>query len=345
MGTRYLALMLLTSLLLSGCCRNNRSLVGRTPPPPPGRPRTIPPTPIPDLPPTPAPEFREGGGNAPRYTPPRAELLLPEPLPPEPIPPANKSDSNYPPRWNGNESRAFPPQTRSGSGSGSGPSTGSGSGPSTGSGNGSGSGSGLGSSPVDGLAQSPSRLPELPPSPSAKNRPSEFRTEPVTPTPLVKNENPASQANRPVGIENFTRLDEGLYVSRRPDLEGLDWLQQQKFATVIYLRQSQDDDTSDQRQAEKRGLQYSSYIIAAETINLAIIKEISNTLADPKQRPLLIYDREGSLVGTVWYLHLRTVDGLNHDEALTKARPLGLNPEGTPQQRSLAQAAKELFNP
>ncbi len=305
-GTRSLAVLLLTCLVLSGGCRQNRAYVGRTPTPPPGRPRTIPPTAIPDLPPAPAPEFGVRGGEGPKYTPPRAELLLPEPIPPA------KPESKYP-ALEPIESRVTPPSVKS--------------------------------SPIkpDAVVQSPSRLPELPQSKSATTRIPDVKTDPVSPDPFWKNDNVTDNTLKPIGIEEFTRLGDGLYISRRPDIEGLDWLQKSKFTSVMYLRQSNDDDSSDQRQAEKRGLQYSSHIIAADTINLAIIKEISSTIGDSKQRPMLIYDRDRSLVGVVWYLHLRTVDGLTHSEASLKARSMGFNPDGTANQKALAVAAKGLF--
>lgn len=129
-------------------------------------------------------------------------------------------------------------------------------------------------------------------------------------------------AEDPPGLPDFTRVKDGVAAGRRPDLAGLDWLKTKGYRTVVYLRQPDEDDTTDRRQVEKRELKYVSLTVAPETLTQQWVDEFNKLVGETGSRPLYVYG-DPAVTGPVWYLHLRTAEFLTHDEARVRAGRLG----------------------
>jgi hypothetical protein len=50
-------------------------------------------------------------------------------------------------------------------------------------------------------------------------------------------------------------------------------------------------------------------------------------MIDPANRPLFIYDKDGSLAGALWYLHFRMIDQQSDETARAAAARIGLKEE------------------
>lgn len=157
--------------------------------------------------------------------------------------------------------------------------------------------------------------------------------------PAAIDENPAGAL--PVGIANYAPVKEGVTYGFRPDLDGLDWLQSNKTKTVVFLRSGKEDDSSDRRQVEKRGMIYKSLVVDPETINAILVVEFNQLVNDAAGRPMFVYDRDGVNAGAMWYLHFRTSEMLKDDEARVRAGRLGLKEKGTPDQAALWTAVQK----
>jgi protein tyrosine phosphatase (PTP) superfamily phosphohydrolase (DUF442 family) len=129
---------------------------------------------------------------------------------------------------------------------------------------------------------------------------------------------PVPQTNSPVGIADFTSIEDGLAAGRRPMLEGLDWLRAQGYRTVLHVRGGQDDDSSDREQASRRGLHYRSIEVASGQDTSAMLREFDVALSDPLARPLFVYDRDGR-AGALWYAHFRTTREMTEAQARAQA--------------------------
>lgn len=149
--------------------------------------------------------------------------------------------------------------------------------------------------------------------------------------PPVAVEEPAKveprQPDAAKGIEEFTLIKEGITAGLRPTLEGLDWLQERRYKTVIYLRRTDDDDTTDRRQIEKRGLTYIPIVVKVDEMNQAFIDDFSKQLTASEQQPLFVYARDGGVASAVWYMHLRRAEFLTHEEAKVRITRLGFKDE------------------
>lgn len=130
----------------------------------------------------------------------------------------------------------------------------------------------------------------------------------------------------------------------KPFLDGLDWLKANGYRTVLHLRAPGQDDSADRREVEKRGLHYLSFEAGSQAMPRTVVEQFSATLADRNHLPLFLYDRDGRLAGSLWYLHFRTAEKLSHESARAKASQLGLREDTDPEQRTLWIAVQKLLS-
>jgi protein tyrosine phosphatase (PTP) superfamily phosphohydrolase (DUF442 family) len=155
----------------------------------------------------------------------------------------------------------------------------------------------------------------------------------VTPSepapPSVQLTPPTSEEKKPtpslpVGIPQFTSVNDQVAVGLKPDLDGLDWLKANSYRSVLHVHAPGTDDSADRRQVELRGMTYTSFDASPQTLNRALVERFSQAVGDRAAWPLFVYDRDGQMVGTLWYLHFRLTDRLPDEQARAKAARLGL---------------------
>jgi hypothetical protein len=128
----------------------------------------------------------------------------------------------------------------------------------------------------------------------------------------------------PAGIPQFARVKENIASGLKPILDGVDWLRQNGYRTVLHIRQPGDDDSTDRRLFEERGLKFISLEVSPDLLNPRLVEEFNKTVTDAANLPLFVYDKDGLTAGALWYLHFRTVEKANDAEARTRAAELGL---------------------
>jgi protein tyrosine phosphatase (PTP) superfamily phosphohydrolase (DUF442 family) len=133
--------------------------------------------------------------------------------------------------------------------------------------------------------------------------------------------------DRATGIPDFTQVKDGVSAGGRPELDGLDWLEARGYKSVVYVRRPGDDDTTDRRQVERRGMTFVSLLVTPDTLTKEWVDEFNRTVGDSGARPVFVYAKDPSVAGAVWYLHFRTAEFRTHDEARLRAARLGLKDE------------------
>jgi protein tyrosine phosphatase (PTP) superfamily phosphohydrolase (DUF442 family) len=103
----------------------------------------------------------------------------------------------------------------------------------------------------------------------------------------------------------------------------LDWLKANGYRTVLYLRRDTDDETTDRREVEARGLKYMSLEVNPQNLREAL-DQFNLIVNDSANYPLFVYSKSSMITGSLWYLRFRTVDRLTDDTARAKAATLGL---------------------
>ena len=154
---------------------------------------------------------------------------------------------------------------------------------------------------------------------------------------------PPPAAPLPTEIRQFAPMYDRVASGLRPEkTEGLDWLKANGYRAVLYLRRTSDDETSDRREMESRGLKYLSLEIQPQSLRESL-EQFNFMVNDSANYPLFVYSRDPMISGSLWYLHFRTVDRLADDAARAKAAPLGLQEEQTEANRPMWLAIQKVL--
>lgn len=145
----------------------------------------------------------------------------------------------------------------------------------------------------------------------------------------------------PVGIAGFAEAVPGVASGLRPMLEGLDWLKANGYKAALQVREPGETADGDRRLLEQRGLKYLTLEVSPKTLTPEVVDEFNKVVADPANRPLFVYDKDGALTGALWYLHFRTAAKLSDEEARKKAAALGLKEDGDGPQREMWLAVQK----
>jgi protein tyrosine phosphatase (PTP) superfamily phosphohydrolase (DUF442 family) len=137
----------------------------------------------------------------------------------------------------------------------------------------------------------------------------------------------------PVGIPQFAMAKKRVASGQRPMLDGLDWLANHGYRTALHLHAPGQDDSSDRKQFEARGIRYVALEVSPQTLSREVVDQFNHLVTDAGSQPLFVYDKDGTLAGGLWYLHFRTAEGASDEDARAQAARLGLkedSPEGRP---------------
>jgi protein tyrosine phosphatase (PTP) superfamily phosphohydrolase (DUF442 family) len=183
--------------------------------------------------------------------------------------------------------------------------------------------------------ETPKALPKAAPkaSPEAPRARIDEDSKSIGANPPLPKEEPAKEPSPMVksasGIPGFGTIKEGVFGGLRPEITGLDWLKENGYKTIVYLHAPSEDETTDRREVERRGMKFVSVPLKPETLDEKWMDDFNNLIRKTDEQPMFIYDKDGTMSGAVWYVHFRTAEFLTHDEAKLRANRLGLK-AGTP---------------
>src|SRR5262249_11675081 len=109
--------------------------------------------------------------------------------------------------------------------------------------------------------------------------------------------------------------------------DGLDWLKENGYRTVLSLRRPGEPDAADRREVEKRGLKYVNLEVSPLTLTNDLVAQFNALVNNAAGHPLFVYDQDGSLRGALWYRYFRIGRGVGHGPARVRAEGLGLREE------------------
>jgi protein tyrosine phosphatase (PTP) superfamily phosphohydrolase (DUF442 family) len=130
-----------------------------------------------------------------------------------------------------------------------------------------------------------------------------------------------------------------LLTGQQPFPDGIRWLSQHGYRTVLHLRSPEETDTAAQRVFEKQNLRYVELRVSAQTVTPEAVAAFNRQIADANALPLFVYERgDGVLTGMMWYLHYRT-EQMTEERALAETARLGFRPEADATHRAALDAA------
>ncbi len=157
--------------------------------------------------------------------------------------------------------------------------------------------------------------------------------------PLVKNEPPPTP-KLPVDIPQFAVVKPHVATGQQPFPDGVTWLQNEGYRTVLHLRSPGETDTAAQRVFEKRSLRYVSLEVGPRNLSKEVIDQFNKVVAGESNQPLFVFDRDSSLAGAMWYLHFRTAGGLSDEQAQAETVRLGFRKDQDDNTRTMWIAAQ-----
>lgn len=167
------------------------------------------------------------------------------------------------------------------------------------------------------------------------------------PEPEKEKDSPEPPTQRlPVGIPDFATARDQVSVGRRPSLDdGLEWLQNHRYKTIVHLRLPGEAGDADRKQIEKRGFRYVAIEVNPRLLTRDVVEDFMKTVGDRKDQPVFVYDQNGALTGAMFYLMFRLVDQDTPDVAQVRAGRLGLQPERSELHREMWTAVQGYLRP
>jgi protein tyrosine phosphatase (PTP) superfamily phosphohydrolase (DUF442 family) len=152
---------------------------------------------------------------------------------------------------------------------------------------------------------------------------------------------PSAQGGFPA-IAQFAEARKNVYAGLRPSLDGLDWLHDHGVQTIVQVRLFGEDDAADKKQVEKRGMTYVAFEVSPEALSREKADEFVKLIREQGRQGIFVYDQDGSLAGSMWYLQQRLGDFVDDEAARLNARQLGLQTDRAGQHRDMWLAARKL---
>jgi protein tyrosine phosphatase (PTP) superfamily phosphohydrolase (DUF442 family) len=180
-----------------------------------------------------------------------------------------------------------------------------------------------------------------PPPDVVRQTPPETAEPPVAAPPSEVGAGGDSTPPPPVDIPQFAFVKDGVAAGLQPFPDGIRWLSDHRYRTVLYVHAPGEDDSVPRRVFEKRGLTFLSLEVSPTTLSRDVVGQFNRAVADAGNRPLFVYDRDGSLAGGLWYLYFRTAEGASDEKARAEATRLGFQADANGEHRTMWVAVQK----
>lgn len=150
---------------------------------------------------------------------------------------------------------------------------------------------------------------------------------PETNAPPSRTNRPTTQPGFPVDIPSYAVLSEKIAGGHQPFPDGISWLKEAGFSTVIHLRSNTDDVVASRQLVERQGLAYKSMEVSPQGLDTALLTTIDNDIQSANGRPVFIFDRDGSRTGAIWIVYATKYLAISESQAREQAARLGYRKE------------------
>lgn len=119
------------------------------------------------------------------------------------------------------------------------------------------------------------------------------------------------------GIKRFKAVDLKLAGGSFPNPDGLAWLAEKGYRTVLDLRDPSEVRSADSAAVNRQALRYVALPVTESSLNVETYKKFEAELARADARPLYFFDADGVRAAALWYIR-RSVADLDDDNAARK---------------------------
>ena len=145
-------------------------------------------------------------------------------------------------------------------------------------------------------------------------------------------------------IPQFAEAKDKVFAGLRPPLDGLDWLQKNGVQTVVQIRLFGEDDSAVRKEVEARSMKYVAFEVSPVTLTQEKADEFIKLIRDGSRSGVFVFDQDGSLAGSMWYVYMRQGEVLDDDASQLRARGLGLQAGRDGQHRDMWLAVQKLLS-
>jgi protein tyrosine phosphatase (PTP) superfamily phosphohydrolase (DUF442 family) len=138
-----------------------------------------------------------------------------------------------------------------------------------------------------------------------------------------------------VDIPQFAEVLPKVASGLQPFPDGVTWLQEKGFRTVLHLRQPGEDDAIARKVFEKRNVRFLSLAVSPGNLTRETVETFNRIVTTEPNLPLYVYDKDGSLAGGLWYLYFRLVEKTTDEKARAEAERLGLKADAEGPHRTM----------
>ena len=139
---------------------------------------------------------------------------------------------------------------------------------------------------------------------------------------------PSPSASVGPGIKRFVAVDLKLAGGSAPATDGLKWLVDKGYRTVLDLREPSEVPSSFITDVTNLGLRYVALPISLKTIDRAHVDRFHFEIAAGEARPLFFFDSDGTRAGALWYIRRIADERIDQQIARREAEELGFRPTG-----------------
>jgi hypothetical protein len=180
--------------------------------------------------------------------------------------------------------------------------------------------------PTPPAADPEAKPPTESPQPAVSLRPDAAVADPVRLTAAADPApEPAAPGGAGPGIARFASVDLKLAGGSVPSGDGLSWLAENGYRTLLDLREAAEVSPSFIAEASQRGLRYVALPIKLQALDRNQLARFNYEITAGEARPLFFFDADGSRAGALWFLRRRTVDQVDDPIARREGELLGLS--------------------
>ena len=173
--------------------------------------------------------------------------------------------------------------------------------------------------------------------------PSDASKDPPVSVPKAPDVNEERETPPPIDVPGYVLARPNVGTGLKPFPDGISWLRDRGYKTVLHLRTPGEDNAAARRQFEKKGLKYLSIEVSSATLTKAVYEEFVRDVVATGNHPLYVYDQNGAMVSSLWYLYFRVKMDLEDDKALAEVKRIGLKNDDDDDHKKAWLAAQTLL--
>lgn len=148
----------------------------------------------------------------------------------------------------------------------------------------------------------------------------------TTPTP-TQTRSAGSASSFPVDIPGYAVLADKIAGGQQPFPDGINWLKEAGFSTVIQLRQPSEDISACRQLVERQNMTYKSLEVSAQSLDATLLAALDRDIQAANGRPVFLFDRDGTRTGAIWIAYATRYLTLSETQAREQAARLGYRRE------------------